>query len=150
MSGISELQLAYWQKLSDYLRASDSPSQIKSPRPSHYTYIPIGRSGIFLSAAMNTKTNIVSVNLILQGQDAKNQLELLYQDKDLIEAEVGYPLEWHSSSKDQQTYISIYRSCDPTDQSQWPIQHAWLKGRLETLSHSRDINPLNQFKPTHP
>jgi hypothetical protein len=82
---------------------------------------------------MNTKTKEISVNLIVDDQQAKYFLELLKQDKALIEAEVGFPLKWHNSSKERQVYISVYRSFDPRDRSQWDIQHAWLKGRLETF-----------------
>lgn len=82
---------------------------------------------------MNTKTKVISVNLIIDDQQSKHYLELLEQDKILIEAEAGYPLEWHSSSKKRQVYISIYRSHDPQERSEWPVQHAWLKGRLETF-----------------
>ena len=133
LSETQQLQLEYWQTLRDYLHKSDSSLKSQKPFPQHWTDFAIGRSYFHITAAMNTRDKQLSIALIITGSDAKPHFHLLHQEKDAIESEIGYQLRWRELPNNKSSDIGINRSFDPTDRSEWPKQHAWLKEQLEAF-----------------
>ena len=60
--------------------------------------------------------------------------DLLHEQKDAIEQELGYPLEWEELPSRQDCRISVYlNDVDPEDETDWPRQHEWLAVRLNDM-----------------
>ena len=56
------------------------------------------------------------------------------KQKDMIEQELGYRLEWEELPDGQDSRIAIYLDdVDPNDEQDWPRQHEWLATRLNEL-----------------
>ncbi|MEN6401513.1 MAG: DUF4268 domain-containing protein, partial [Armatimonadia bacterium] len=74
----------------------------------------------------------VRVDLNLRGNDRLRYFRSLHMQKDGIEAELGYDLEWHEL-RDQQISRIILRkpNTDIEDRADWPAQHQWLLEKLK-------------------
>jgi hypothetical protein len=70
---------------------------------------------------MNSFKKRVRAELYLRGVNAKAFFGLLNQQKEAIERELGYQLEWEASYLD---------GVDTDDKADWPRQHEWLAKHL--------------------
>ena len=94
----------------------------------------IGRSGFRLNAVMNRRKRQIRSELYISGHDAKAFFHLLQEQKDVIEGELGYPLEWEELPDGLDSRIAIYLDdVDPEVEKDWPRQHEWLAARLNDL-----------------
>ena len=129
-------QMEYWSGLQSVL--DDANGQVagnRKPQPQHWMDYPIGRTRFHLSASMNSRARYIRVDLYISGEDAKQRLGLLKQQKDEIERELGSSLEWGDelpTARDSR--IACYcRDIDPDDESDWPRQHMWLAKHLNDM-----------------
>jgi Domain of unknown function (DUF4268) len=59
---------------------------------------------------------------------------LLKSQKDAIERELSYPLDWEELPEAQECRVSsCLNDADPEDQADWPRQHQWLVKRMDDL-----------------
>ncbi|MCB9006098.1 MAG: DUF4268 domain-containing protein [Ardenticatenaceae bacterium] len=127
-----QLQLEYWTALRQYLEDHNSFMKSQKPSPQHWTNFAIGRSNFYLVAGVNTQQNRISVQLVLDGQEAKPNFYLLQAEKGAIEQEFGGKLRWRELSKRKQSRIDLDNtSFDLYNRAQWSQQHAWLQQTLE-------------------
>jgi hypothetical protein len=78
--------------------------------------------------------NRLRVNLLVYGAAAKANFHALRTQRDAIERELGYPLEWEELPAQQDSRVSVYLDdVDPEDQADWPRQQEWLAARLNDL-----------------
>jgi hypothetical protein len=95
---------------------------------------PTGRSGCSLGAVMIRTKRQVRAELYLSGGNAKAHFGLLKQQKEAIERELGYALEWEELPEGQDSRIASYlNDADPEDRADWPRQHEWLTKRLNDM-----------------
>ena len=88
-------QRAYWTALHTVLGAAGGPvSGNRKPQPQSWMGYPIGRSGFTLSAVMIRPKNKVRAELYISGEEAKGFLASLKGQREAIEGELGYHLEW--------------------------------------------------------
>ena len=59
---------------------------------------------------------------------------MLQDQKDAIERECGYPLDWEELPEAQDSRIACsLNEVDPENEADWPRQHEWLAKRLNDL-----------------
>ncbi len=84
---------------------------------------------------MNTRDKFIRAELYIRGENAREYHDLLEKEKDEIEQELGYEIEWGDqlpTSRDCR--ISYYlRGTDSKDKSDWPRQHEWLVKHLNKM-----------------
>ena len=126
------LQLKYWTKLRDYLTQVSSKLRSQKPHPQHWTTFSIGRSGFSLCATVNTQLNRIGAELTINHQDAKKFFQLLYQQQEQIEIEIGMSLEWSELPERKSSRIITFSEItDLTDEKDWARQHKWFREVLE-------------------
>jgi hypothetical protein len=77
-----------------------------------------------------------TANLILgtHSDHAKAFFGLLKRQKDAIERELGYPLEWEELPEGNDCRIASYlNDVAPADKADWPRQHEWMAKRLNDM-----------------
>ncbi len=128
-------QRAYWAALNPVLNATSGPvAGNRKPQPQSWMAFPIGRSGFHLGAVMLRPKNQVRTELYISGDRAKAFFGLLKGQKDAIERELGYPLEWEELPSRRDCRIASYlNAVDPEDEADWPRQHEWLTKRLNDM-----------------
>jgi hypothetical protein len=146
MTDTKRMQLQYWRDLASYLNQSGSNLRPQEPRAQHWCNFSIGRSGIKMTSLLNTKENRIGIEICMFAEDtSKAFFNLLQQDKDQIEAEVGEPLIWKELPDKIASRIVLYRACDPSNEADRSSQHDWLKSKLELMdsvfrSRIRELN----------
>jgi len=71
---------------------------------------------------------------------------LLHEQRQAIEHERGYPLEWEELPTRRDCRISVYMTnVDPEDERDWPRQHQWLTSKINDfhrvfLARVRDLD----------
>jgi hypothetical protein len=135
---LSETRIAqreYWAGLNTVLNATaGAVAGNKKPQAQSWMSYPIGRSGCNLGAAMSRPNKQIRVEIYLSGANAKAHFGLLKRQKDAIERELGYALEWEELPEGQDSRIATYlNDADTEDSNDWPRQHEWLTKRLNDM-----------------
>ena len=79
------------------------------------------------------------------GEHAKQRFRLLERQKEEIERQLGYPLEWEARPRERDCKISrALPDTDPNDESDWPRQRAWLAQTVNEMyrAFSRRVREL--------
>lgn len=132
LTGAKAQHLRYWTAFREFLSQRESHLRLRKPGPKHWTSFGIGRTGIHLTATSNTLEKRLGVQLYVGANDAKAFFHLLHDQKDKIENEVGSPLDWRELPDGKCSRIIMFKEeCDPTDETDWMVQHTWLADTLE-------------------
>ncbi len=129
------MQRDYWAGLNKVLDAQRGPvSGNKKPQPQSWMSFPIGRSGFNLHGVMIRPKSQIRAELYIYGDRAKALLAMLKEQKEEIERELGYALDWEELPSRRDCRVSSYLTgVDPEDESDWPRQHDWLAKRLNDM-----------------
>src|SRR5699024_1089576 len=101
------------------------------PRPQHWLNNSIGRSGFALNMTANTRDGRIGVELMLQDDDAKKHFANLLEQKDSIESQLGFELDWQELPDSRACRIaSWYTDASIEDESRWPEFMDWFAQRL--------------------
>jgi len=134
ISEVKAQQFRYWTALADLLTASNSTIKPPAPPAKQWYRFGIGRSGFRLTTTVHGGEKRIRAELYISADEAKDFFHLLEKDREAIETAFGQKLEWHELPNRNGSRIAIYRdNCDPTNEDDWPDQHAWLKDTLERL-----------------
>ena len=88
-------QREYWAALNLALTAAGGPiAGNRKPQPQSWMAYSIGRGNFNVGAAMNRAKSLIRAELYISGDQAKAFFGLLKRQKDEVERELGYPLEW--------------------------------------------------------
>ena len=136
LSKLSLMRREYWAGLQDKLNAAGGVVHgNRTPGSRSWMSYGVGRSDFKLHAAMNTRDKFIRAELYIKGEDARQYHDLLEKEKDEIEQELGYGLEWGDqlpTSRDCR--ISYYlNDTDSRNKSDWPRQHEWLVNHLNKM-----------------
>lgn len=131
LSETKQAQLAYWEALHARLQ-NHSYLRSRQPRAQHWTTYSIGRSGMNLSATVNSREKRLGVELYLADENAQAFFHLLAQERDEIESEIGSSLEWMELPHRRASRMVVFKdNVEFSDRQQWEAQHEWIIERLE-------------------
>lgn len=135
LSEVRLMQREYWAGLHQALNRQQGPvGGNRKPQPQSWMTYPIGRSGFVVGASMVRPKKQIRADIYISNEDAKAYFYLLRDQKDAIEAELGFPLFWDELPDGRDTRISVsLEDVDPESRSDWPRQHDWLAARLNDL-----------------
>ena len=141
------MQRAYWDALHAVLNGVDGPvSGNRKAQPQSWMEYSIGRSRFALGAVMVRAKRRIRSELYLSGPKAKASFHLLREEKEDVEQELGYPLEWEELPAGTDSRIAAYLDdVDPEHKSDWRRQHEWFVSKLNDLHRvfARRIRELN-------
>ncbi|HEU4388399.1 MAG TPA: DUF4268 domain-containing protein [Blastocatellia bacterium] len=126
-------QQAFWEELASYMRAKHTFLSLKTPRPQHWYDIALGRSHFGVSLTINTRLNRVGCAVYLSGQQAKQAFDLLQEQKEAIESELGFPLEWQRLDTKKACRIVAHRVGSISDLQQREETKEWMRVTAERL-----------------
>lgn len=129
-TGAARLQLEYWTEFANYVSTHSKILRPTKPPPRNWMPFAIGTTGVQLSADMvSIGQPRISVTLTV----SKEYFGLLIADKDEIEREVGYSLEWQERPDIESSYLVLSQNSDPREKEEWTTQHEWLCKGLEAF-----------------
>ena len=129
------MQRDYWSAFHKVLNKEGGPvSGNRKPQPQSWMAYSIGRSNFRLCAVMIRPDQRIRSELYISGNDAKAYFHLLRDQKDAIEHELGYSLEWEELPAGLDSRIAAYMNkVNPEDKEHWPDQHSWLAKKLNDI-----------------
>lgn len=129
------MQRRYWESLGTVLIALAGPvGGNRKPQPQSWMAYPVGRTGFHLGAVMIRPKRQIRAELYLSGDLAKAHFSLLRQQREEIERELGFSLDWEELPAGRDCRVSSYlNEVDPEDENDWPKQHEWLARRLNAM-----------------
>lgn len=131
-----EMQRSYWAAFEGLLGSKGGPVNPVSPPAQSWVAHGIGRTGVGLNLAMNTKEKYLRVEIYLSGRYAKLDYSQLEQHRTEIEAALGETLHWQPLPQKKDCRISLaLTNADPADEGDWPRQHEWLFGKMVSFYH---------------
>lgn len=126
-----QLQQKFWMALIDKLAASAPQIRPQKPRPQHWLNNSIGRAGFGLNITANTRDARLGVELWIPGAEAKQHFKNLSAQKQEIEKQLGFELDWQELPDALACRIaSWYPNASLEDESRWDEYLDWLNQRL--------------------
>jgi hypothetical protein len=132
VSPLKQQQQRFWQGVKDVLLARKSVVKPQKPHPQYWADYSLGRANTWLCCSINRTKKTLWVDLSFRGPPGKVWFDQLYAQKDEIETKFGHPLSWQRLDGKKQSRVAYTReNTDPTDEADWPAQHAWVADQLE-------------------
>ena len=123
----------YWTAFKEKVEALPGPLRPPSPSTGNWVNFAVGKSNFQLAAVINPSSRWIRAELYLSGLSAKSRFQQLLQHKETIEQTWG-PLDWQGLIGKQDCRIAIKKpDTDPTEESDWPNQHEWLREKIKAL-----------------
>jgi hypothetical protein len=130
-SPTKQLQQKFWVKLIERLAAKAPNIRPQNPRPQHWLNNSIGRSGFGLNITANTRDERLGVELWMPGARAKEHFANLYSQKDSIQAQLGFDLDWQELPDSKACRIAVwYPNASIENESRWNEYLDWLVQKL--------------------
>ena len=135
LSEVRALQLEYWAALNTALSNAGGPiGGNRKPQSQSWMSYAVGRTDFSLDAVMGRHKQRIFAALYIRGAKAKAFFRELHSQKDAIENELGYKLEWEALEAGLDSRIAVrLNGVDPEDRQDWERQHHWLAAKLNEL-----------------
>lgn len=135
VTGIKNLQLEFWTKLKEYGEDNYSKLRYQSPRPQHwYTFAATGSSGYDISVTVNSREKRIGVEVYTNK--SKDLFFKFLGNKEEIEKELGFSLEWMELPEKKTSRIIAYKPFNINDREGWEDVQAWV---LESVGKMRQV-----------
>lgn len=133
-------QQEYWQGLKSYVESQKTNFRMQNPLPQHWTNIAIGRSGFSLSATVNSRDNSINIWLNIQGDQAKENFDKLFElAHEASITEISPDLIWDKMDGRKMAAVMLKSKGDMNKKGDWENQFEWFKVHLEKF--------IQYFKP---
>lgn len=128
-----ELRRRFWSAFRNRLVASGS--QLQSPTPPAEAQIRFPRisTGVRPWAWMSLRHASVDVGVTFNGVTGHKFWAEIQNEAGALEQELGSKLSWEDHPEKEWAYFQLSNPSDPTDESLWEKQHAWLQEKLEVV-----------------
>lgn len=133
------LQLEFWTAFRAFSDGRTKNLSLTKALPQHWMNIAIGKGGVKMAAiaslwdsiSQSYDSNELRVELNLENNESKEYFQVLENEKNEIEAEIGQPTYWHNPVNARSCRIYVQKSVNLEDRDDWPAQHQWLLDNLE-------------------
>ncbi len=128
-----QLQIEFWEVFGERLEMRGLPFKRRVPKAKYYCKYGAGGKNCYLIASINTRKNQLFVEIRCARKNAKAHFFLLQNQREEIEAELGYSLEWKEFPETIGSSVIYRRDCDFSDQSSWTEFADWLIENMEAF-----------------
>lgn len=129
-----QLNLEYWEAMKTYFESTGTFLRNQKPAPQHWTNFSIGRSGFQISATVSMRDNFIRIELIVNGNDAKEdffKLKNKYENE--TEQHFNGELNWAELPDAKVSSIYLKKSANTSKRGEWQEQHEWFRENLEKM-----------------
>lgn len=133
-----QLQQQFWTALVQYLEAHKVPVRPQKPLPQHWLNSnPLGRSGFHVVSTVHSRERYIGAEIYISHPQSKELFQKLLAQRQAIESELGFPLEWLELPESHACRIRVFRpDSDLADESAWPAYCEWLADKILRLSNA--------------
>lgn len=140
ITGFSETkqtQYEFWKGFVEYANSPASSLKMtpgRKPRPQHWYNIAMGKADVHMALTANTKTKMIGAEIYIP--DNKDLYNTYFSNKDIIESELGFNMDWLAIPDGKASRILISITGDLSKQSKWPEFYKWL---ANTAAKMREV-----------
>lgn len=131
-----QLYVDFWTNFWERVVTWEDELPPLKPMSQGWVTFPIGVENFYLIAFLSADHNLAGMGLVMDGPNASESFQRLYQEKDDIEAEIGAALDWRELPSRNESHIYLHRrNVVPSDRQRWPEYQKWFAEALETFTH---------------
>ena len=128
-----KLYYEFWDYFCKYLHKDNPSGRPRTPPAQHWMSFAIGRVGAKLVGLLRSSDNRIGVRFQTEDENKEIFYDLLRPQKEEIEAELGFSLDWKRLDGRRYAQASYFREADLEDRSQWEDYCEWMKIHLDKL-----------------
>ena len=129
---VRRLYPEFWNYFCKYLHQNNPSGIPKSPPKQHYISFGIGRR-TKRCGLLRSSDNRIGVRFQAEGKNKGVFYDQLWRQKEEIEAELGFGLDWQRKDGRKYAQASYFREADLKDRSRWEDYCKWMKTNLDKL-----------------
>lgn len=117
----------YWLAFNEHAFKNNSFAKAfnkRKPNTDHWMNFSVGSSACSISVSQIRKYNYVIVEWYIS--DDKELYHRFYENKNVIEKEMGIQLEWNELPEKKASRILTYKTVDFENKETWPEQFEWI------------------------
>lgn len=119
------LQLEFWNEFKTYALSRGSNLKLRKAFPQHWYDLSYGVSGSHIGLTINTQLKQIGCEIYIS--DSKELYRTFEQQKEQIENELGFELEWMELPNKKASRIKATTTADLNSRSKWENYFEWLK-----------------------
>lgn len=132
--GYSEVkldQLKFWEELKEYVdKKKDKGLQLsRAPKARHWYDIAVGRSGFKIALSLNSILSRAGCEIYIRHDNDKKVIDQLLTQKNDIETQLGYQLDWQRLPDKMASRIVVYKNGSIENESERQELIDWLYQR---------------------
>ena len=120
-------QLDFWAKFIEFVKERNSEVKLKKAYPQHWYDINFGFANANIALTINSQTNQIACEIYIPN--SKQLFTYLYNQRELIEAELNEKLLWEELPKKKASRIKISEIGSLSDSENWNQYYSWLLER---------------------
>jgi len=121
----------FWRGLKDYMLSKNTSVKPRKPRAQHWYDLAIGRSGFTISLTINTQRNMLSCELYIDNERAKEAFQMLIKQKEDIEQVIGSKLDWRELPNRHACRVLLTTPGDIKSRDNWNEYFMWFHEQTE-------------------
>ena len=124
-------QLAFWKMLVERVVAQSDVVRPQKPAPQSWINVSIGRAGFGVIPTVNQQIGRLGVEIMVAGKQPKQHFQMLLSQKEEIEQQLEFALEWLELPDAHQCRIVSWRNDSPLqDEASWDQFADWMADRI--------------------
>ena len=131
LTGGQTAQVEYWTSFGIHLQEQDARFRPPKPYPSNWMNWGLGRTGLHMLVIVNAKELLVGVEV--ESRSHPTWFQKLLDDRDVIESELGFSLDWEEKPGNKHSRLSIRKKLNSRDRETWPTAHAWMFKHMDAV-----------------
>jgi hypothetical protein len=137
-SPTKQLQHRFWAGLVQHIEAHRLPLRPQRAAPQHWLNLHrLGRSGFKIAATVHSRERRIGVEVYIWHDEAKEMFQKLLAQREAIESELGFALDWQELPDKSACRIAVFRpDVDLADEAAWPGCFEWLVDKARRLSEA--------------
>lgn len=122
-------QLEFWEQFKEYAQNHNTILKLRKASPKHWMDISIGNKYSYISLNFNSFDEAIRTEIYIP--DDKEVFHFLEQQKDEIEKELGYKIEWMELQGKKASRIKVELPGLVDNTEEWEKYFAWMQETAE-------------------
>lgn len=123
------MQLEFWTQFKEFAESNHASLRLRKASPRHWYNISIGNSMSHLSLVVDADNDQIRCEYYIP--DSMPLFTALYEQKDAIESDLPYELEWMELPGKKASRIRALHTIDLSDDSNWEDSFRWFVDAAE-------------------
>lgn len=126
-----KLQLDFWSTLRDYAEEINSGISFRKPHPQQWYNVSFGSSDAHISLTINTQKDEITCEIYIP--DSKETYYTFLENKEDIEDNLGYNLEWFELPDKKASRIKLVKPFSIKEEENWEEALNWFIEKVDQL-----------------